>query len=315
MTYSPTTWVDDIPVGTGTQLNADNLNKIEQALVNLDAQVAAFGSISSGLAVVPVGAVIDWPYGSAGIPSWALLPYGQPRLRSDYTALHSLAQAAGYPHGAGDGATTFLLPDLRGRVSVGKDDMGGAVSSPPRITAALSGAAGTVLGAPIGGEGVQLTTAQLAAHNHSIDPHKHTLSGNPALTGGLAISNTLSVSHNLGTNDATHRHSLPGPQVDPYSNAPGWLNGKYWGTAGSPVMGWNDRDVSYQYAGPGFSAMQITGSVSLSGAVGLTGSYGVNRGDMDMSSPALATNPPVGSNAAHANVQPSIIVNKFIRAL
>src|SRR5215472_9812417 len=61
-------------------------------------------------AIVPVGAIVDWAYASGGIPSWALLCYGQAISRTSYAALNTLASAAGYPHGVGDGSTTFALP-------------------------------------------------------------------------------------------------------------------------------------------------------------------------------------------------------------
>lgn len=115
---------------------------------------------------VPIGGVLDWPYTSGSIPSWSLLPLGQAINRANYALLHVLAAASGYPHGAGDGINTFNLPDYRGRVGIGKDDMGGAPGA-GRITVAISGISGAVLGAVGGSEGITLTTAQIPAHTHS----------------------------------------------------------------------------------------------------------------------------------------------------
>lgn len=60
---------------------------------------------------------------------------------------------------------TIALPDARGRVIVGKDNMGGTTAS--RVTAGGSGVTGTTLGASGGAETVALTIAQMAAHTHS----------------------------------------------------------------------------------------------------------------------------------------------------
>lgn len=70
-------------------------------------------------------------------------------------------------YGVGDGSTTFNLPDLRGRVGAGRDDMGGVAAS--RITAGgAPGVNGTVLGDSGGVEEHQLTTAEMPAHTHAV---------------------------------------------------------------------------------------------------------------------------------------------------
>ena len=68
------------------------------------------------LAVVPVGVVL--PYGGATPPnSLYLLCNGAAVSRTTYAALFAILGTA---FGAGDGSTTFNLPDMRGRVLVGK---------------------------------------------------------------------------------------------------------------------------------------------------------------------------------------------------
>ena len=62
------------------------------------------------------------------------------------------------PGAAGDGSTTFNLPDKRGRVSIVKDDMGG--SSAFRVTNAVAGFAGDTLGAAGGSQSHTLTLAE-----------------------------------------------------------------------------------------------------------------------------------------------------------
>lgn len=102
------------------------------------------------------------PYAGATAPAGWLLCYGQAISRSTYAALFL---AIGTVHGAGDGSTTFNLPDMRGRTVAGKDDMGGSAAN--RLTSGGSGIVGTTLGAVGGTETHTLTTAQLASHSHS----------------------------------------------------------------------------------------------------------------------------------------------------
>lgn len=179
---------------------------------------------------VPVGAVVDWPYAAASIPSNYLLPYGQAISRAAYPALHALAAAAGYPNGVGDGSTTFNLPDYRGRSGVGKDDMGGTAAG--RVTSPETGVAGATLGAAGGTQSLALTSGQIPAHTHALTgaPTKTgtvTLSGAPALsgtvsngtlavgTGTLAIPNHLHAvsdpGHNHALNDPGHSHTVTNP--------------------------------------------------------------------------------------------------------
>ncbi len=72
-----------------------------------------------------------------------------------------------FPFGNGNGTTTAALPDSRGRVSVGRDNMGGTAAN--RLTASGTGNPaldGTRLGAAGGVDRFALLLAQMAQHNH-----------------------------------------------------------------------------------------------------------------------------------------------------
>lgn len=108
---------------------------------------------AAAAAVTPIGAVAD--YAGSSAPTGWLLCYGQAVSRTTYASLFAVISTT---YGTGDGSTTFNLPDCRGRVTAGKDDMGG--SSASRLTSTGLGTAATALGAVGGAE-----TRTLAAAN------------------------------------------------------------------------------------------------------------------------------------------------------
>lgn len=128
-------------------------------------------------AAMPPGAVID--YAGSTAPSGWLFCAGQAVSRTTYAALFT---AIGTTYGVGDGSTTFNLPDLRGRVTVGKDDMTGSAAS--RMTSGGSGVDGATLGASGGAETHTLTTSEIPAHTHTHD-FRSTLSNIQEGTGSL----------------------------------------------------------------------------------------------------------------------------------
>lgn len=111
-----------------------------------------------------VGEIKDFAGTTA--PEGFVLAYGQAVSRTvGYDRLFNLISTT---YGVGDGSTTYNLPDLRGRVGAGKDDMGGAAAS--RITAgAAPGVDGTVLGDSGGVEEHQLIIGEMPAHGHNVD--------------------------------------------------------------------------------------------------------------------------------------------------
>src|SRR5215813_3050078 len=87
----------------------------------------------------PTGIVV--PFAGSAPPAGWMLCFGQLVSRTTEAALFAVIGTA---FGAGDGATTFALPDLRGVDVAGKTNMGGADKGN------LSG--GNVLGAQLGGQ-------------------------------------------------------------------------------------------------------------------------------------------------------------------
>ena len=126
--------------------------------------------------IMPTGAVL--PYAGLSAPTGFLLCYGQAISRSTYADLFS---AISTTYGTGDGSSTFNLPDLRGRVVAGQDDMGG--SSANRLTDQTGGLNGDTLGDTGGSETHTLSNAQMPSHTHSVAAQQQ-VSGDSTNRGG-----------------------------------------------------------------------------------------------------------------------------------
>jgi microcystin-dependent protein len=178
----------------GVAVNGTKIIDVATTGATVTGALAASGNVSSSGGIIMLPAGVTFPYAGTSAPSGYLLCYGQSLLRADYAALFT---AIGTTYGAADG-THFNLPDLRGRVVAGKDDMGG--SSANRLTNQSGGLNGDTLGASGGAETHTLTTTELASHTHVNtlnDPgHTHVIKGGSGAGGGVAVINNGAGSFN-----------------------------------------------------------------------------------------------------------------------
>jgi microcystin-dependent protein len=142
------------------------------------------------------GMIVD--FGGTTAPTGWLFCSGAAVSRTTYADLFA---AIGIAWGSGDGVTTFDLPDLRGRVTAGKDNMGGTTAG--RITAAGSGITGTTLGAAGGLQNHQLSLAQIPSHAHNFTFSKTSSnSGGGTQVGNIqttGLANTVTTQATGGT--------------------------------------------------------------------------------------------------------------------
>ena len=164
--------------------------------------------------VVPIGGMLD--YVSSTPPNSAfVLPYGQAISRTTYAALYAIC---GTTFGTGDGVTTFNVPDLRGRIRVGKDDMGGSAAS--RVTTAGSSIDGATIGSAGGAQTVTMARANMPNINLtdsiSVSDHKHKMFVNSSGSGSGAVTSTSEVYvEGRGSGGADYYYSMEGVSGTP----------------------------------------------------------------------------------------------------
>ena len=124
---------------------------------------------------VPVGTILD--FAGANVPSGYLECDGSAVSRTAYPKLFA---AIGTAWGAGDGSTTFNLPDLGGRTCIGKGSR--------------------TVGSTGGSETHTLTTSEIPSHTHVVPKHGH--------------ANTISAK----TPKLTHTITQPAFQVPKHSH-------------------------------------------------------------------------------------------------
>ena len=124
--------------------------------------------------LAPPGSLMIWA--GPDLPLRTLECNGQAVSRSTYGALY---RAIGTTWGAGDGSTTFNVPDYQGKMVIGADG------------------SSYILGVSGGSATTTIATANLPAHNHTVtDPgHTHTFTG---------------TAHNHSVTDPGHVHVYGG---------------------------------------------------------------------------------------------------------
>ena len=110
----------------------------------------------TGIEGIPTATIIPWS--DSSVPSGFLECNGAAVSRSTYADLFAVI---GTTYGAGDGSSTFLVPDMQDNVCIGKSNNKALASTGGANTVAGAGTISATLA------NATLSTAQLASHTHS----------------------------------------------------------------------------------------------------------------------------------------------------
>lgn len=187
-----------VTINNGLSMNNTNISGLATA-TNAD-QAVRYDQLSSFF-VMPAGVLLA--YAGTTIPPGFLLCDGKPHPRTGtYAALFA---AIGTTWGAGDGSTTFNVPDFTRRTAVGAGGTGSAV---------LGNAVGNV-----GGEEVHtILLTEMPSHQHSYQGYVHAHdnfgggSNNVALWGGSVL--TSPVGGDANGNTVPHNNIQPSAVVN-----------------------------------------------------------------------------------------------------
>jgi microcystin-dependent protein len=149
-------------VGIGTTTVGSNMLTVAGTVAST-AGGFVFPDSTTQTTAVTAPAASMMVFAGASAPSGWLLCFGQAISRTTYATLFS---AVSTTYGIGDGTTTFNLPDMRGRVAAGADNMGGSAAG--RLTSTTMSPDGDTLGATGGTQTHTLVTAEMPAHTHSV---------------------------------------------------------------------------------------------------------------------------------------------------
>lgn len=206
-------------------------------------------------------------------PNGWLICDGSAVSRSTYAALFGVI---GTTFGSGDGSTTFALPDGRGRVLAGKDNMGGTAAQRLNVNMNGTTTAGSAVITALG------STANLAV---GMGVFGATI---PASATIVSIDSATQVTLNTGVGVTA-----------------GAGTALRFGTVDGATIGATGGKQTHQ-----LTATQLAAHTHQYGAVTNSGSSGV-AGGTGYTTPLTASG-STGGDQAHPNVQPTLIVNKII---
>ena len=151
------------------------------------------GANLTGIEGIPTATIVPWS--DSSVPSGFLECNGALVSRSTYAALFAIV---GTTYGAGDGSSTFALPDLQNNIPVGKSGTKALGSTGGADTVAIAGNCGGNT------DNATLSTAQLASHSHNVNRVPNVKTGS---SGGANCPNQPGTTGSAGSGTG-HAHNM-----------------------------------------------------------------------------------------------------------
>jgi microcystin-dependent protein len=231
-------------------------------------------------------------FGGSAPPAGWLVCDGQAYSRSTYAALYTALGGTSSRWGQGDGFSTFNVPDLRGRVSVGAG-----------LGAGLTNRA---LGSIGGEENHTLSLYEMPVHNHSVTDYGHAHS-------------VYDPSHSHSTYDPTHTHNL---SQSPHGHSvydPGHSHQVPAARKGTEDISGDDMNVDWPYSnistsisGTGVSIYAANANIGIAAAATGLSIYSATTGIAIYSSGTGISIQSAGSGWAHNNMMPYAVLTRII---
>ena len=173
-------YIGKIP--TPVPLGANDIPDLPATKITSGTFPALDGSNLTGIEGTATGTIVSWS--TSSVQTGFLECAGAAVSRSTYSALFS---AIGTTYGAGDGSSTFNLPNMQDKVQVGKSS-------------------GKALASTGGAETHTLSVAELAAHTHSG-------AGAGSGTGAGGPTRTIASGTSTGSTGSGNAHSIMQPYI------------------------------------------------------------------------------------------------------
>ena len=182
--------------GSSVLIGNLNLGGFKVINMNLAAPTLDGDGVSRGYLLTVLAAIAATPSGTVAAYAGAIAPTGwflcdgSVVSQTTFAALFAIVSTT-YNTG-GEGAGNFRLPDLRGRIPVGLDNMGGPAAG------VITDGQGIILGGVFGDEEHTLTVAEMPSHAHQYDDQYVGTSSTGAEDGPSATNLNADFTEELG---------------------------------------------------------------------------------------------------------------------